>query len=328
MHIAKDTLQLLRLFSVIIEHNGAVLKLAPAKKCRYGIKTIRIIFLPGEIRTSNLTFDPGTDGLKVISEQPPKAVQTGCSQGQDRSKVTHPSSSHARRPQQALLALFSTVFLFFVRKLNNETNSVILAGDLNADILVQSHDSALFLDFLHGHSLLPTVRGITSGGSCLDNIFTNLPPKDFSSGITSTCLSDHEDDECRPLSPYLAHASVLVYRFVTFNIFPGISFLMRSNCLPLHFKQQKPMCHSNLGNLMDVQERHIANRKCRDSGVLGQFDRSIRSLTSEVLVSLNIRVCHPVPAFTGEAGSELASPSLGGICIKINALNSSSWFSI
>ncbi|KAG8334021.1 hypothetical protein J6590_098740 [Homalodisca vitripennis] len=99
MHIAKDTLQLLRLFSVIIEHNGAVLKLAPAKKCRYGIKTIRIIFLPGEIRTSNLTFDPGTDGLKVISEQPPKAVQTGCSQGQDRSKVTHPSSSHARHQQ-------------------------------------------------------------------------------------------------------------------------------------------------------------------------------------------------------------------------------------
>ncbi|KAG8289376.1 hypothetical protein J6590_105602, partial [Homalodisca vitripennis] len=30
--------------------------------------------------------------------------------------------------------------------------------------------------------------------------------------------------------------------------------------------QQKPTCHLNLGNLMDVQERHIPNRKCRDSG--------------------------------------------------------------
>ncbi|KAG8250511.1 hypothetical protein J6590_100116 [Homalodisca vitripennis] len=33
--------------------------------------------------------------------------------------------------------------------------------------------------------------------------------------------------------------------------------------------QQKPMCHLNLGNLMDIQERHITNRKCRNSGVQG-----------------------------------------------------------
>ncbi|KAG8258871.1 hypothetical protein J6590_024190 [Homalodisca vitripennis] len=33
------------------------------------------------------------------------------------------------------------------------------------------------------------------------------------------------------------------------------------------FRAQKPMCHLSLGNLMDVQERHITNRKCRDSGV-------------------------------------------------------------
>ncbi|KAG8240985.1 hypothetical protein J6590_097235, partial [Homalodisca vitripennis] len=33
----------------------------------------------------------------VISEPPPMAGQAGCLQGQDRSAVTHPSSSHARR---------------------------------------------------------------------------------------------------------------------------------------------------------------------------------------------------------------------------------------
>ncbi|KAG8296203.1 hypothetical protein J6590_062111 [Homalodisca vitripennis] len=58
---------------------------------------------------------------------------------------------------------------------------------------------------------------------------------------------------------------------------------------------QKPMCHLNLGNLMDVQERHINNRKL-----------------SKVLASLNIRVSHPLPALNGEAGSELSSPSFEG----------------
>ncbi|KAG8291938.1 hypothetical protein J6590_049852 [Homalodisca vitripennis] len=67
---------------------------------------------------------------------------------------------------------------------------------------------------------------------------------------------------------------------------------------------QKPMYYFNLGNLMDVQKRHITNRICRDSGVHGQFDRSsllwemtvgvggVCSLTSEVLVNLNKGVPH------------------------------------
>ncbi|KAG8270101.1 hypothetical protein J6590_092629 [Homalodisca vitripennis] len=61
------------------------------------------------------------------------------------------------------------------------------------------------------------------------------------------------------------------------------------------------------GNLMDVQERHSTNCKCRDSGIQGQFDRPILlwdmtvgvgrvcSLTSEVLASLNNGV--PPPAY-------------------------------
>ncbi|KAG8282620.1 hypothetical protein J6590_033324 [Homalodisca vitripennis] len=84
--------------------------------------------------------------------------------------------------------------------------------------------------------------------------------------------------------------------------------------------REKPMCYLNLGNLMDVQERHITNRKCRDSGVQGQFDRSsilrettveVRFLTIRGSSNLNKGV-PPLPALTGEAGAELASPSSGG----------------
>ncbi|KAG8312426.1 hypothetical protein J6590_023032 [Homalodisca vitripennis] len=39
----------------------------------------------------------GTNGLKVTPEPPPMAGQADCLQGQDRSAVTHASSSHARR---------------------------------------------------------------------------------------------------------------------------------------------------------------------------------------------------------------------------------------
>ncbi|KAG8299547.1 hypothetical protein J6590_098267 [Homalodisca vitripennis] len=72
-------------------------------------------------------------------------------------------------------------------------------------------------------------------------------------------------------------------------------------------QEQKPVCHLNLGNLMDVYERHITNRKCRDSGVYGQFNKSslqwemtigvggVCSLTSEVLTSFNKGV--PPPAY-------------------------------
>ncbi|KAG8288782.1 hypothetical protein J6590_010892 [Homalodisca vitripennis] len=85
-------------------------------------------------------------------------------------------------------------------------------------------------------------------------------------------------------------------------------------------------CHLNLVNLNDVQERHITNRKCRDSGVHGQFNRSsrlwdmtvgvggVRSLTTEVLANLTKGV-PPLPALTGETGSELASSSSGMTCI-------------
>ncbi|KAG8282253.1 hypothetical protein J6590_040485 [Homalodisca vitripennis] len=64
---------------------------------------------------------------------------------------------------------------------------------------------------------------------------------------------------------------------------------------------------------MDVQERHVTNRKCQYSGVQGQFDRSTagddcRSRWGsfpkyERFLLASTRVCHPLPAFIGEAGS-------------------------
>ncbi|KAG8319861.1 hypothetical protein J6590_082671 [Homalodisca vitripennis] len=52
----------------------------------------------GKVRAKrlSLTFNLGTNGLKVTSGPPPTAGQAGCLQGQDRSAITLPSSSHAR----------------------------------------------------------------------------------------------------------------------------------------------------------------------------------------------------------------------------------------
>ncbi|KAG8337520.1 hypothetical protein J6590_019921, partial [Homalodisca vitripennis] len=71
--------------------------------------------------------------------------------------------------------------------------------------------------------------------------------------------------------------------------------------------QQKPMCHLYLGKLINVQEWHITNCKCRDSGVHGQFDRcsllwemtvgvgGVCSLTSEVLANIDIELLQSSP---------------------------------
>ncbi|KAG8277948.1 hypothetical protein J6590_031996 [Homalodisca vitripennis] len=57
------------------------------------------VILPGEVRDKkpSLTLNLGTNRLKVTSEPPPMAGQAGCLQGPDRSAVTNPSSSNARR---------------------------------------------------------------------------------------------------------------------------------------------------------------------------------------------------------------------------------------
>ncbi|KAG8242161.1 hypothetical protein J6590_071513 [Homalodisca vitripennis] len=68
----------------------------------------------------------------------------------------------------------------------------------------------------------------------------------------------------------------------------------------------KPMYHLNMGNLVDVQERHITNRKCRDSWIKVNLIGLVYCGKSKVLASLDIRVCHSLPALTGEVDSKLA----------------------
>ncbi|KAG8326272.1 hypothetical protein J6590_046541 [Homalodisca vitripennis] len=53
----------------------------------------------GKVRAKkpSLTLNLETKSLKVTFEPPPMAEQAGCLQGQDRSAVTHPSNSQARR---------------------------------------------------------------------------------------------------------------------------------------------------------------------------------------------------------------------------------------
>ncbi|KAG8314298.1 hypothetical protein J6590_096039 [Homalodisca vitripennis] len=61
-----------------------------------------------------------------------------------------------------------------------------------------------------------------------------------------------------------------------------------------HWIQQKPACHLNLGNLVDVHKWHITNRKCQDSGAEGWCVCLIRVK----LASLYIRECHSLPTVT------------------------------
>ncbi|KAG8318499.1 hypothetical protein J6590_001612 [Homalodisca vitripennis] len=74
--------------------------------------------------------------------------------------------------------------------------------------------------------------------------------------------------------------------------------------------QQKPMCNINLGNLMYVQERHITNRNveilgCKDDcwSWWGSFRKST------ILASLEVRVCPPLPASTGEECRCVSGPA-------------------
>ncbi|KAG8261080.1 hypothetical protein J6590_082112 [Homalodisca vitripennis] len=79
---------------------------------------------------------------------------------------------------------------------------------------------------------------------------------------------------------------------------------------------KKPTCHSNLGNLINVQEQHITNHECRDSGVDSSLPREMTVRGSfpnyRRFMLPSTEEYHLLPALTKEAGSELAFPSSGG----------------
>ncbi|KAG8247787.1 hypothetical protein J6590_054004 [Homalodisca vitripennis] len=73
----------------------------------------------GEVRVKKPSLTLNGNGLKVTSEPPPTAGQAGCLQGQDRSAVTNPSSSHARRCTRYATPL-ACLSHMFVGHLENE----------------------------------------------------------------------------------------------------------------------------------------------------------------------------------------------------------------
>ncbi|KAG8328826.1 hypothetical protein J6590_100925 [Homalodisca vitripennis] len=111
----------------------------------------------------------------------------------------------------------------------------------------------------------------------------------------------NEEDTPLPALWYLSTGAVLTGVAVNYNV--SLMLNRAANCIH------------------DCLERHITNRKCGDYWVQGQFDRSslLREMTIgawwgsfpkyERFLLASTRVCHPMPALTGEAGSELTSPS-------------------
>ncbi|KAG8253504.1 hypothetical protein J6590_033879 [Homalodisca vitripennis] len=80
------------------------------------------------------------------------------------------------------------------------------------------------------------------------------------------------------------------------------TILQRQGEIPTlaHITNQSPLRayvggFADMDNLMDVQERHITNRKCRDSGVQGQFDTS--SLLREMTVVVGLNKGVPTPPY-------------------------------
>ncbi|KAG8292766.1 hypothetical protein J6590_031745 [Homalodisca vitripennis] len=92
--------------------------------------------------------------------------------------------------------------------------------------------------------------------------------------------------------------------------------------LNLHWAQQRPTCHLNLGNFIDVQKRHITNCKCRDSGAQRQLDRSIKDSCQP-----RHKVVSPTACCDWRGWFRAGFSSFPGDMTDINALNFSSWIS-
>ncbi|KAG8330301.1 hypothetical protein J6590_066439 [Homalodisca vitripennis] len=82
-----------------LRHDSLSLSLPPSTSLPHTLSLSLLLILEDikKAKKPSLTLYLGTNGLKVTSEPPPMAGQAGRLQGQDRSAVTHPSSSHARR---------------------------------------------------------------------------------------------------------------------------------------------------------------------------------------------------------------------------------------
>lgn len=73
----------------------------------------------------------------------------------------------------------------------NINKKTILTGDFNVKFDTNDYNAVQLCNLCQSFGLMPTVHTNTREKSCLDNIFTNLTPSDFSAGVSTTYLSDH-----------------------------------------------------------------------------------------------------------------------------------------
>lgn len=100
-----------------------------------------------------------------------------------------------RSPSGDIDSFFQKLDELLKRFVKVKTN-VFLCGDFNIHFWSSSREDLRLSDLIHSYNLRATITDVTrpsdSGGSCIDNIITNLGPDRCSARVLSACISDHE----------------------------------------------------------------------------------------------------------------------------------------
>src|SRR5436190_12122651 len=74
--------------------------------------------------------------------------------------------------------------------------NIIICGDFNIHFWSSSREDLRLFDLIDSYNLRATITDVTrpneSGGSCIDNIITNVDPDCCSTSVLSSCVSDHD----------------------------------------------------------------------------------------------------------------------------------------
>lgn len=101
-----------------------------------------------------------------------------------------------RTPKHCFITPFLNKLDVLISVLNKVNKNIIIAGDVNIDVLKQSHEKIKLENVLSSHQMILTIdfptRVSSSGGSAIDNIFTNLPKSNIQVSGIITELSDHD----------------------------------------------------------------------------------------------------------------------------------------
>lgn len=100
------------------------------------------------------------------------------------------------RSPSGTLEVFFERFEEALRLLIRDSIKIVICGDFNIHFWSSSGSDLYMLDVLNSFGLRATIKGITrptaSGGSCIDNIITNLMPGECSAEVLPSAISDHE----------------------------------------------------------------------------------------------------------------------------------------